>query len=82
MSTTFMFVLSVMLGWRRLAWVTCYLVSLLVYAANAGSVDTVLCDGKILMEKKELRTLDAERILFEAERCAMRHRLVNGQFAD
>ena len=48
------------------------LVSLLVYSANAGSVDTVLCDGKVIMEKKELKTLDAERILFEAERCAMR----------
>ena len=48
------------------------LVSLLVYSANAGSVDTVLCDGRVIMEKKELKTLDAERILFEAERCAMR----------
>lgn len=48
------------------------LVSLLVYAANSSSVDTVMVDGKILMEKGTLLTLDEERILFEANRCAMR----------
>lgn len=45
-------------------------VSLLVYSANSSSVDTVICDGKVLMEKHELKTLDEERILFEAQRCA------------
>ena len=48
------------------------LVSLLVYSANASSVDTVLVDGKVLMEKKELKTLDEERILYEAQRSADR----------
>lgn len=47
-------------------------VSLLVYSANSSSVDTVLCDGRILMEKHELKTIDEERILFEAQRCADR----------
>lgn len=47
-------------------------VSLLVYSANSSSVDTVLCDGRILMEKHELKTMDEERILFEAQRCADR----------
>lgn len=47
------------------------LVSLLVYSANSSSVDTVLCAGRILMEKGELKTLDEERILFEANACAM-----------
>lgn len=47
------------------------LVSLLVYSANSSSVDTVLCHGKVLMEKGELKTLDEERILSEANRCAM-----------
>lgn len=47
------------------------LVSLLVYSANSGSVDTVLCNGKIIMEKNELKTLDEERILHEANECAM-----------
>lgn len=48
------------------------LVSQLVYAANASSVDTVICDGKVIMENKELKTLDEERILFEAQRSADR----------
>ena len=47
------------------------LLSLLVYSANSSSVDTVLCNGKILMEKNELKTLDQERILFEANQCAL-----------
>ena len=48
------------------------LVSQLVYSANAGSVDTVICDGRVIMENKELKTLDEERILFEAQRSADR----------
>ena len=53
------------------AWCPCNNpVSLLVYSANASSVDTVIVDGRILMEKNELKTLDEERILFEAQRCA------------
>ena len=43
-------------------------VSLLVYSANAASVDTVIVDGRILMEKREILTLDEERILFETKR--------------
>ena len=48
------------------------LVSLLAYSARSSSVDTVLVAGKVLMEKHELKTLDEERILFEAQRCADR----------
>ena len=48
------------------------LVSLLVYAANSSSVDTVICDGRIIMENNELKTLDEERICYEAQRCAER----------
>ena len=48
------------------------LVSLLVYAANAGSVDTVICGGKVIMENNELKTMDEERICYEAQRCAER----------
>ena len=47
-------------------------VSLLVYSANASAVDTVIVDGKVIMEKNELKTLDEERIIFEAQRCAER----------
>ena len=48
------------------------LLSLLVYSANSSSVDTVMVNGKILMEKRQLLTLDEERIYYEANRCAMR----------
>lgn len=47
-------------------------VSLFVYAANSASVDTVMVAGRLLMEKKRLLTLDEERVLYEANRCAMR----------
>lgn len=48
------------------------LVSLLAYSARSSSVDTVLVAGKVLMENHELKTLDEERIRFEAQRCADR----------
>ncbi len=42
------------------------LISLLIYAANSSSVDTVMVDGKFLMENREILTIDKERVLFEA----------------
>ena len=48
------------------------LASLLVYSAHADSASTVLVDGKVLMEDKELLTLDKERIFYEAQKCAER----------
>ena len=47
------------------------LVSLLTYSASLRSVDTVVINGKVLMEKGEMLSLDEERIIFEANRCAM-----------
>ena len=56
-----------------IAWQPCYNpVSLLVYSANSSSVDTVIVNGKILMEKRELKTLDEEKIIFELNKCAKR----------
>ena len=37
--------------------------SLMVYSANSASVDTVIVDGKILMQGRELKTLDEEKII-------------------
>ena len=37
-------------------------VSNLVYSATGASVDTVICDGKILMEGRQLKTMDEEEI--------------------
>ena len=44
--------------------------SLLVYSANSSSADTVIVDGKILMQNRELKTLDEEKILAEFKACA------------
>ena len=47
-------------------------VSLLVYSASSASADTVIVDGKILMQNRELKTLDAEKICAEFKACANR----------
>ena len=46
--------------------------SLLVYAASASDADTVLVNGKVIMEKGEVKTLDAEKIYAEAGQIAAR----------
>ena len=43
-------------------------VSNLVYSATGSSVDTVICDGKILMEGRQLQTVDEEKIYDEIAR--------------
>jgi len=40
----------------------------LFYAADTHSIDTVITDGKILMENREFKTLDKEKIYYEAEK--------------
>ncbi|MEW8973041.1 MAG: amidohydrolase [Tissierellaceae bacterium] len=46
------------------------LISALSYSVQGSDVDTVIIDGKIVMEKREIKTLDVERIKFMAERQA------------
>ena len=46
--------------------------SLLVYSANSSAADTVIVDGKILMQNRELKTLDEEKIISEFTACANR----------
>ena len=43
-------------------------VAQVVYSAMASDIDTVLCKGRVLMEKGEVKTLDEEEILYEAKR--------------
>ncbi len=63
----------ILLDMSGVDWQPCYNpVSLLVYSANSSSVDTVIVDGKILMEKRELKTLDEEKIIAEFKTCANR----------
>ena len=42
-------------------------ISHLVYSANGGDVDTVICNGKLLMKNKELLTIDEANVLEIAE---------------
>ncbi len=41
-------------------------VSNLVYSTTGADVDTVIVDGKVLMEGRQMTQLDEERILWEA----------------
>jgi len=44
----------------------------LVYAAHSADVHTVLVDGRILMEKRRILTVDEEEVLFEVQKRADR----------
>ena len=46
------------------------IVSSLAYSAQGSDVDTVIVDGNILMENREIKTLDVEKIIFNAEKSA------------
>ena len=46
------------------------LVASLAYSAQSSDVETVIVDGKILMEDYQLTTIDVEKVIFHAERCA------------
>lgn len=42
----------------------------IVYSAQASDVSLVMVDGRILMEAGRLTTMDEERVMYEAARCA------------
>ncbi len=37
--------------------------SALVYSANASNVDTVIVNGKVIVEDKEIKTVDYKKII-------------------
>ncbi len=45
-------------------------VAQVVYCAKSSDIDTVICRGKVLMEKGELKTLDEEKVLHETKEWA------------
>lgn len=47
-------------------------VSAVVYSAQAADVDTVIVDGNILMEGRELKTIDEEKIKYRVSKIAER----------
>jgi len=46
------------------------LISSLAYSAQASDVTTVIVNGKVLMESGELKTIDLEKVMHQAESCA------------
>lgn len=46
------------------------LVSSLAYSAQASDVDTVIVDGKIIMENCDIKTVDVEKVIYNAEKIA------------
>ena len=44
----------------------------LFYAADSHSVDTVIVNGRILMEDREIKTLDKEKIYYEVEKRSLK----------
>lgn len=42
-------------------------ISLLAYSVQGSDVDTVIIDGNIIMEKRELKTLDEEKIMYKVQ---------------
>jgi len=51
-------------------------VSNVVYSMHGGNVDTVICNGKIIMQEKELVNVDEEAVLEKAGEIA--HKMVSG----
>lgn len=47
------------------------IISSLAYSAAGSDVDTVIIDGKIIMEKRIIKTLDIEKIMYMAQKQAM-----------
>ena len=43
-------------------------IAALCYSANGSEVETVISNGEILMENKEFKTLDKEKIYFECQK--------------
>ena len=46
--------------------------SSIVYSSNSSDVETVIVDGKIIMEKGEVLSIDAEKVMYEAQKIARR----------
>ena len=46
------------------------IISALAYSVQGSDVDTVIVDGKILMENREMKTVDMEKIMYNTEKIA------------
>lgn len=48
------------------------LISSLVYSSHGSDVETVIINGKVVMEKKEFKTIDVEKIKYESKKIVER----------
>lgn len=48
------------------------IISALAYSANSSDVDTVMVDGRILLEKGELKTIDEEEVKYNIKKLAQK----------
>lgn len=48
------------------------LMSALAYSTNGSEVETVLVNGKIIMEKNEIKTIDTEKVYYNVEKISER----------
>lgn len=55
---------------NSIPWQDYNLVKNLVYAINGTQVETVICNGKVLMEKRRVKTLDEKDILKKSQKLA------------
>ena len=46
------------------------IISALAYSVQGSDVDTVIIDGKILMENREMKTIDVEKVMYNTEKIA------------
>jgi 5-methylthioadenosine/S-adenosylhomocysteine deaminase len=46
------------------------IISSLAYTVQGSDVDTVIVNGKVIMEKREMKTMDVEKIKYNAEKSA------------
>jgi len=58
---------------KKTHWTPCHDVkSNIVYTSHPDDIEYVICDGKLLLDKGNLTTLDEEKIMYEAEKRAFR----------
>ena len=48
------------------------LIAALSYSANGSEIDTVIIDGKIVMEHREMKTVDEEKVYYEIRKICER----------
>jgi 5-methylthioadenosine/S-adenosylhomocysteine deaminase len=51
-------------------------ISALAYSANGSEVETVIVGGKVLMDKNEFLTIDAEKVIYEVSRICERMKTI------